>query len=253
MNDGNTFVAPLKLCQVCSKRGELRQCANCKTVQYCSRECQKAHWPKHKVHCKQSQQRSEEFAAFKASNPIFAQHVQSLGKFSQIWSDALFGWAACAVDLAVILKQDLNYLEKHSFFVTIERRSDVAANAPVKTAFEVIDAGMRADEEIMLEFERMELKTGFTEPKKMFQSQKANPYLLRMVVVQPSLCLSIYLSELIPRIMPSENIISWANDKILSSTLAALWLQSCRDSIRIGNTSGHLKLVKDVRQAIGVD
>ncbi|MCJ1441247.1 MAG: hypothetical protein MMC23_001733 [Stictis urceolatum] len=35
----------------CSKRGIL-VCANCKLMQYCSKECQKAHWPMHKTSCK---------------------------------------------------------------------------------------------------------------------------------------------------------------------------------------------------------
>ena len=31
---------------------ELLQCSACQSVHYCSVQCQKAHWPKHKVLCK---------------------------------------------------------------------------------------------------------------------------------------------------------------------------------------------------------
>lgn len=43
-----------KVCAQCGARPEgvqMLQCGVCKTVVYCSRECQKAHWPKHKAKC----------------------------------------------------------------------------------------------------------------------------------------------------------------------------------------------------------
>jgi len=40
-------------CEHCNKKtkDELKQCGRCKNVSYCSRECQVAHWPKHKIDC----------------------------------------------------------------------------------------------------------------------------------------------------------------------------------------------------------
>ena len=44
-----------KLCIVCDAVGsdgvKLRHCAGCKSVYYCSKQCQVAHWPAHKPHC----------------------------------------------------------------------------------------------------------------------------------------------------------------------------------------------------------
>jgi uncharacterized paraquat-inducible protein A len=31
---------------------EIKDCSRCKIAQYCSRECQLAHWPNHKEYCK---------------------------------------------------------------------------------------------------------------------------------------------------------------------------------------------------------
>lgn len=48
--------SPKPMCNNCQKRPDtLLKCSSCKSVEYCSRECQKAHWPVHKVVCKQTQ------------------------------------------------------------------------------------------------------------------------------------------------------------------------------------------------------
>tara|TARA_Y100000817_G_scaffold303083_1_gene284684 strand:- start:792 stop:1874 length:1083 start_codon:yes stop_codon:yes gene_type:complete len=38
-------------CQNCSKKGNLKTCGRCKSVQYCSPTCQKEHWKLHKSKC----------------------------------------------------------------------------------------------------------------------------------------------------------------------------------------------------------
>jgi hypothetical protein len=40
-------------CHNCDKviQGSIRVCSSCKKVCYCNRECQKAHWKKHKKSC----------------------------------------------------------------------------------------------------------------------------------------------------------------------------------------------------------
>ncbi|KAF9476535.1 hypothetical protein BDN70DRAFT_995593 [Pholiota conissans] len=41
-------------CTNCYKPGQdFKRCERCKTSYYCSRECQKSHWPKHKTFCKE--------------------------------------------------------------------------------------------------------------------------------------------------------------------------------------------------------
>lgn len=43
-------------CSGCGQWGFLRSCARCKTTQYCSVGCQKAHYAAHKQHCQQPRQ-----------------------------------------------------------------------------------------------------------------------------------------------------------------------------------------------------
>jgi hypothetical protein len=38
-------------CTLCGKTGDLRQCNKCKSISYCSRDCQKRDWKKHKKNC----------------------------------------------------------------------------------------------------------------------------------------------------------------------------------------------------------
>uniref|UniRef100_A0A6B2LJE1 MYND-type domain-containing protein n=1 Tax=Arcella intermedia TaxID=1963864 RepID=A0A6B2LJE1_9EUKA len=40
-------------CSFCNKQGvKLSLCSICKSVQYCNKDCQRSHWPKHKPNCK---------------------------------------------------------------------------------------------------------------------------------------------------------------------------------------------------------
>lgn len=49
---------PRPMCAICGKKNGLKKnaplakCASCESVLYCSRDCQKFDWPKHKLHCK---------------------------------------------------------------------------------------------------------------------------------------------------------------------------------------------------------
>ncbi|KAJ7796861.1 hypothetical protein B0H14DRAFT_2913238, partial [Mycena olivaceomarginata] len=40
------------VCGQCSNRSGALKCSRCKMMTYCNRECQAAHWPVHKIHCK---------------------------------------------------------------------------------------------------------------------------------------------------------------------------------------------------------
>jgi MYND finger len=49
-------VSALTMCQYCQKvTSATKTCSGCLFSMYCSKECQKADWPKHKAQCKKSQ------------------------------------------------------------------------------------------------------------------------------------------------------------------------------------------------------
>lgn len=50
-----------KICSLCYKKENLQRCAGCQCVHYCSKVCQKKHWPDHKMRCKKIQKMQTEF------------------------------------------------------------------------------------------------------------------------------------------------------------------------------------------------
>lgn len=70
---GTSFIKIARGCVVCGKgRGEsLRVCGACKAVHYCSRECQKSDWKKHKTICKVRQTIDNSFANGTPADQLF--------------------------------------------------------------------------------------------------------------------------------------------------------------------------------------
>jgi hypothetical protein len=60
-------MADLIACASCESTQNLKQCARCKTVSYCSTTCQRAHWQSHKPSCH-----------FRVVQPPAAQHTDAL-------------------------------------------------------------------------------------------------------------------------------------------------------------------------------
>ena len=50
--DANAEAINTGIRENCSVAGPIKTCASCKSATYCSRECQRQHWKKHKYDCK---------------------------------------------------------------------------------------------------------------------------------------------------------------------------------------------------------
>jgi len=66
-NDGTPYELYADRCKGCGKSNDdleegtkLLKCGKCKEMSYCSKECQKGHWAKHKATCKKPEKRQEE-------------------------------------------------------------------------------------------------------------------------------------------------------------------------------------------------
>jgi hypothetical protein len=46
----------------CDAPGKLSRCSRCRIVQYCSRDCQDADWPRHKLFCNDNRAAAAEYA-----------------------------------------------------------------------------------------------------------------------------------------------------------------------------------------------
>ncbi|KAF5713300.1 SET MYND domain-containing protein [Fusarium globosum] len=104
-------------CANCSPDGTSFQnagksgCANCRLVVYCSSECQKAHWPLHKVHCK-SPMNSENWRP----EWVVQKRIPSFVPNNEVPTSSSFGgdsWLWGSVPALDVLKLDANEGESY--------------------------------------------------------------------------------------------------------------------------------------------
>ncbi|KAF7332434.1 hypothetical protein MKEN_00125300 [Mycena kentingensis (nom. inval.)] len=238
-----------KVCSLCRKSGD-----NVKT----------AHWKAHKPLCLKAEKRAAELAALRAADPSSAAEVELFGEFARKWIDALFAWGLFAANLPASTAKQVDYLSRHSFFVVIERRSNIPSNTPAKSTFELLDVGMRTNDAIIATFNRMageihrqELATNF---ERILNAQGSFPNILRIVVVQPSTCLSYATVDTVGGALPgtsgtTEETMKWfkPESNLLATTLSSMWLKALKEAMAKGDTSAHVKLLKNVEDALGVD
>ena len=130
---GRRYAKDGVLCQECGKNQTLENpfsvCAKCKRVHYCSRKCQKKHWPVHKVNCKMNCN-----AEAKIQQDLGSHGVQ-MNSLLETWkrkAQPIYAMAACSVmtkrqlqmqppDFVVMVKVQFNYNSKTFEFLVDER------------------------------------------------------------------------------------------------------------------------------------
>ncbi|KAJ7486991.1 hypothetical protein FB451DRAFT_1554123 [Mycena latifolia] len=88
---------PTEMCENCTvRRIDLRRCAGCATVRYCSKECQKAHWKSHKPHCQLNASLAAQAAEM---GPDYSARLAAIGKWCDMFSVPLGAASASALNL----------------------------------------------------------------------------------------------------------------------------------------------------------
>ncbi|KAJ6587642.1 hypothetical protein DFH09DRAFT_1141503 [Mycena vulgaris] len=88
---------PSEMCENCGvKRKDLRRCAGCDHIRYCSKACQKAHWKKHKPHCLQNAQCLN---VVRALGPDYTVRVKPLRRWAEDFSDPIALAAISALNI----------------------------------------------------------------------------------------------------------------------------------------------------------
>ncbi|KAH8102025.1 hypothetical protein BXZ70DRAFT_47761 [Cristinia sonorae] len=87
------YRAHLWMCVYCSNNDlqvKLSWCSKCRSVRYCSKDCQRADWKQHKPTCQHHVSRGEAFLALKRLDPVAGAKAEALHMFLSISRDPNF-------------------------------------------------------------------------------------------------------------------------------------------------------------------
>ncbi|KAF8966122.1 hypothetical protein BDZ97DRAFT_1756822 [Flammula alnicola] len=110
-------------CERCLPPGQLlKTCASCKTVRYCSKACQKAHWPEHKICCRTN-------SAVRNVRKSLGDEVEAKHKSFVKWCDNARSYAAGAAISALGILEDWKRIDTHVFLVEVKTVAITPENA----------------------------------------------------------------------------------------------------------------------------
>ncbi|KAJ7126464.1 hypothetical protein C8R43DRAFT_958199 [Mycena crocata] len=235
------------LCYTCNKPGNpLRTCSRCKIARYCSQECQTTDWKEHKQTCIDHQ---AELAA--NEDPDAAKRLKVFSKWNDVWRDGILAWGAFSADLA---NQPPNFLLTHSFFLRIERRAQDTKRS-VNAKYQVVSSGMRADAEVLADLQRI--------PDPEYRESNINGFQR----LTPRRNLLRYIVESWPYFGTGGNFVEAAvgeeeakaftnsqsaESRVLSAGLKQRWSDQFADRLNAGDTSGHIKVLQDLKQVVSI-
>ncbi|KAH7867818.1 uncharacterized protein C8R40DRAFT_1075331 [Lentinula edodes] len=123
------------MCNYCMKvfgRDNLRTCAQCRFVRYCSRGCQRAAWSAHKKSCKTTKDLRE---VTESDRDIHIAN-EKLSKWMNTWRMSLTSWSLWALSPNASEKDKL---ATHCFVLHLDHRPDAPSPAQLFRAKELDD------------------------------------------------------------------------------------------------------------------
>ncbi|KAJ7761261.1 hypothetical protein DFH07DRAFT_1059898 [Mycena maculata] len=147
---------PTEMCENCMTRMDLRRCAGCGVMRYCSRECQKAHWKKHKPHCVMNVELSKRAEALGSD---CSDRLKAIRKWCDVFSIPIGIACVSALDI-------MNHPERTDKFLLFIYVHFLPAAKPPYT-HEIVDARVLpvADLRSKIPQQRLELFDSTTSPR----------------------------------------------------------------------------------------
>ncbi|KAJ7661755.1 hypothetical protein B0H17DRAFT_1093865 [Mycena rosella] len=122
---------PTEICENCTvNRIDLRRCAGCSVVRYCSKECQKAHWKAHKPYCVSNAELARQAAEL---GPDYSDSLTAIGKWCDAFSVPIGAASASALNL-------MNYPERIDDFVLVIYVDFLGPSAKAPHTHDIVDA-----------------------------------------------------------------------------------------------------------------
>ncbi|KAK7062049.1 MYND-type domain-containing protein [Favolaschia claudopus] len=231
-------------CYRCMEPGDpkLLICSRCRIARYCSPECQKADWKKHRDNCINHKQNYKEHG-----DPAMKQKVRDFQEWHDVWRDGICAWGTFNADLA---NQSTGYLLNHTYLVEIEPLSNKQSPA---SRFRVKSGGMLPDTQIQEQFDRVPDQGYRAQLGEQYARFVPNPDLLRIVVV----CYPLYSASAnyVTNIFPDGQATSFIDpsrpeSRLLSAALAQTWRKQFDKHVRNGNVKGHQEILQKLIQEI---
>ncbi|KAK0237874.1 hypothetical protein EDD85DRAFT_832172, partial [Armillaria nabsnona] len=248
------------LCYKCDKKMEAPQrCGKCKTARYCSRECQKQHWPEHKPHC---------INHGKEMDPDYQQEVfKPYTHWLDKWRHTVEVWSFFASDFSSHLLNSggppcLDFFLKNIFVLSITPTIGPQKKASSRKGFKYVDSEFMTREDVIT---RVISKLPFEHDYQQavlhhLDSQPIKNHIIRIIIASDRIAVSMYqpigsLKTNLPSIDPPIYFKDHANPFsskgcMMAAKLSRDYKDHLRKDIDEGNVDGYLEYFRSKLQEL---
>ncbi|KAJ7470132.1 hypothetical protein B0H11DRAFT_2041503 [Mycena galericulata] len=187
---------PTEMCENCTvRRMDLRRCAGCGIVRYCSKECQKAHWKEHKPHCVLNAEMSKKAEALGSD---YSDRLKAIGKWCDAFSIPIGAASASALSI-------MTHPERIDEFVLVIYVDFLGPAAKAPYTHDIVDAAVLPLDELRARA----LKVSQQQLEVFERNLSPRPGMIRVLLVDRRFPWS-YTTPFVP----PKNILSWRRDPL---------------------------------------